>query len=91
MYLYLGQKTAINDCDIIGVFDLDTATVKKPTREFLKNKEKEGKTTAVIGDDLPKSFILVNKDGGERVYISQIAPATVLKRLTNANLDVKEK
>ena len=91
MYLYLGQKTAINDSDIIGVFDLDTATVKKPTREFLKNKEKEGQTTAVIGDDLPKSFILVNKDGGERVYISQIAPATVLKRLTNANLDVKEK
>lgn len=91
MYLYLGQKTVINTGDIIGVFDLDTATVKKPTREFLRQKEKDGQTTAVIGDDLPKSFILENKNGKNRVYISQIAPATVLKRITNANQDVKEK
>ena len=91
MYLYLGQKTEINTNDIIGVFDLDTATVKKPTREFLSKTEKEGKTIEVIGDDLPKSFILEHKKGSDRVYISQIAPATVLKRINNANMDVKEK
>ena len=40
MYLHLGQSTLVKTKDIIGIFDLDTATVAKPTRDFLSKAEK---------------------------------------------------
>ena len=78
MYLYIGQDKAIFSKDIVGVFDLDNATVSKITRDFLNKAEKEGKTEVVLGDDLPKSFIITKND---EVVISQISPTTVKKRL----------
>lgn len=78
MYLYIGQDKAISSKDIVGVFDLDNATVSKITRDFLNKAEKERKTEVVLGDDLPKSFIITKKD---EVIISQISPVTVKKRL----------
>ena len=78
MYLYIGQEKAIFSKDIIGVFDLDNATVSKITRDFLNRAEKEGKTSVVLGDDLPKSFIITDNN---EVIISQISPATAKKRL----------
>lgn len=78
MYLYIGQDKAISSKDIVGVFDLDNATVSKITRDFLNKAEKERKTEVVLGDDLPKSFIITKKD---EVIISQISPMTVKKRL----------
>ena len=81
MYLYIGQEKAIFSKDIIGVFDLDNATVSKISRDFLKKAEKSGQTTVVLGDDLPKSFIITNKNEKDEVIISQISPSTVKKRL----------
>ena len=40
MYLHLGHKTVINSKKIIGIFDIDTATVSKRTREFLNKNVK---------------------------------------------------
>lgn len=50
------------------------------TRDFLKRAQKENLVEDVCYD-LPRS-IVVCRDyiGGERVYITQIAPATLLKR-----------
>ena len=81
MYLYIGQEKAIFSKDIIGVFDLDNATVSKISRDFLNKAEKDGQTTVVLGDDLPKSFIITNKNEKDEVIISQISPSTVKKRL----------
>ena len=81
MYLYIGQEKAIFSKDIIGVFDLDNATVSKISRDFLNQAEKNGQTTVVLGDDLPKSFIITNKNEKDEVIISQISPSTVKKRL----------
>lgn len=78
MYLYLGQEKAVFSKDIVGIFDLDNSTVSKITRDFLNKKEKNKQTTVVLGEDLPKSFILTEND---EVIISQIAPATAKKRL----------
>ena len=41
MYLHIGKGKTLNEKDIIGIFDLDTATVSKETREFLNKKEKD--------------------------------------------------
>lgn len=81
MYLYIGQEKAIFSKDIIGIFDLDNTTVSKISREFLNRAEKEGKATVVLGDDLPKSFIITNKNEKDEIIISQISPSTVKKRL----------
>jgi len=57
--------------DIVGVFDLDTATVSAVTKSFLSNAEKRGEVEGII--TLPKSFILVSSDNGnskDKVYLS---------------------
>ena len=76
MYLHLGQETILRTRDILGVFDLDTATISKHTRDFLAKAEHEGRVTNV-SPELPKSFI-VTAGGG--VFISQISAATLKKR-----------
>lgn len=80
MYLHLGQDKVVNMNEIIGIFDLDTSTVSKATRDYLAKAEKDGIVTNVC-TDLPKSFI-VCKDRRDKVqvYISQISSSTLLKR-----------
>ena len=84
MYINLGQDTVIDTEDIIGIFDLDTATVSSRTRKFLAQSEKRGEVINV-GYDLPKSFTVCYfpKTKQTRVYISQISSNTLLKRWEN--------
>jgi hypothetical protein len=80
MYLHLGMDKVITFDEIIGIFDLETTTVSKNTRNYLTMAEKAGKVENVCYD-LPKSFIVcIDKDGNEKVYISQISSSTLLKR-----------
>ena len=80
MYLHLGMDKVITFDEIIGIFDLDTTTVSKSTRNYLTKAEKAG-IVENICYDLPKSFIVCrNKDGEDKVYISQISSTTLLKR-----------
>ncbi len=80
MYLHLGMDKVITFDDIIGIFDLDTTTVSKRTRDYLAKAEKAGIVENVCYD-IPKSFIVCrDKNGNERVYISQISSTTLLKR-----------
>ena len=80
MYLHLGQDCVVSDKNILGIFDLDTSTISKHTRNFLAQAEKAGRVVNVTGD-LPKSFIVLGGEHrGKNVYISQIAPATLKKR-----------
>lgn len=66
--------------EIIGIFDLDTTTVSKSTRNYLAKAEKAG-IVENICYDLPKSFIVCKtKNGEDKVYISQISSQTLLKR-----------
>ncbi|MBQ2092425.1 MAG: DUF370 domain-containing protein [Clostridia bacterium] len=83
MFLHLGQSTVIRTDDIVGVFDIDNTTVSKHTRNYLANATKSGKIVNV-SLELPKSFIVCrDRDGEETVYISQLSPATLLKRFSS--------
>ena len=82
MYLHLGQDTVVKSGDIIGVFDIESSTVNKDTRRFLARCETE-KRVVNVTDDLPKAVVLCDGgsgNNGERLYVSQISPATLLKR-----------
>lgn len=57
MYLHLGQDKVVSMDEIVGIFDLDTSTVSKATRDYLAKAEKDGCVTNVC-TDLPKSFIV---------------------------------
>lgn len=78
MYLHLGQEVVVHSEQILGIFDLDTASLSRHTREYLARAEKEGRVVNV-SMELPKSFIVTGGDH-TRVYISQISAATLLKR-----------
>ena len=81
MYLHLGSNVSVPVEDIIAVFDMDNATTAKSTREYLKAAEDEG-MVAAVGGDLPKSLVVCCPRGSwQRVYISPLAPATLLGRL----------
>jgi hypothetical protein len=79
MYLFLGQDTVVKTRDIVGIFDLDNTSVSKDTRAYLAAAEKNGRVFAV-SEELPKSFVVCEAAGKKSDYISQVAPATLLKR-----------
>ena len=80
MYLHIGNGKSVKKKDIIGIFDLDSTTVAKKTRDYLAKAQKEGRVREV-SYELPKSFIVCReKDGRNIVYLSQISTSTLLKR-----------
>ena len=69
----------LKDTDIIGIFDLDNTTVSKVSRNFLECMEKKGKVINV-SEKLPKSFLVSEYGGEDKVYISKMSPLTLNKR-----------
>lgn len=80
MYLHLGQSVVVPHREILGIFDIDNASWAYKTREFLERAEAEGRAVW-LGDDLPRSFVLVGR-GQEppTVYLSQLSSTTLLSR-----------
>ena len=75
MYLYLGGDIILKSDKIIGIFDMDTSTVNKATRDYLSKTEKE-KRTVYVNYELPKSFIVTE----DKIYVCPLNTATLLKR-----------
>lgn len=80
MYLHLGQETVVRTQDIVGVFDLDNTTVSKRTRGYLKRAQVENRVVNVT-TELPKSFIVCRQAYREIIYLSQLSPSTLLRRI----------
>ena len=79
MYIHLGNEMVVSEKDIVGIFDLETTTISKHTRKFLEVSEKR-KQVINVSYELPKSFIITNKNNENKVYISQISTSTLQKR-----------
>ncbi len=79
MYLHIGNEQILRKEDIIGIFDIENASVSKFTKEFLRRSQQEGQVVSVT-NELPKSIIVWEKQGERRLYLSQLAPATLRKR-----------
>ena len=75
MFLHLGEDTVITDDEIVGIFDIDTSTVNKATRDYLSVAEKS-KRVVYVNYDLPKSFVVTD----DKVYIGPINTSTLNKR-----------
>ncbi len=90
MYLHLGQEIVVNQRDIVAIFDMDTSTISKNTRDFLKKAE-EKKIVFNISDNIPNSIVICTILGSEVVYISQISTQTLYKRMSFLDIYSQEK
>ena len=84
MYLHLGENTAIRTESVVAILDIDNITVNKNGREFLSKAEKQG-ILMYVTDELPKSAVICEKNGKKTVYISQLSPVTLNKRIKSRN------
>ena len=79
MYLHIGNDIIIKKSDIVGIFELDGKVTTEQTKDFLNRAQKRDELKSA-GYDLPKSFVLVREEGGEKVYLSHISVSSLIKR-----------
>ncbi len=84
MFLHIGGDVVIPVRNIIAILDIDTTTVSKDTKDFLKIAEEEGFIESIT-NDLPKSFIITETDKKSKIYLSPISSITLQKRSTFVN------
>lgn len=84
MYLHIGNGKSVKKKDIIGVFDLDTATVSSITKKFINNTQKKG-GLEYYDTDLPRSFVLFSDGEKARVRLSRISSVGLKIRLEGGN------
>ena len=82
MYVHAGNNRIIRTREIVGIFDMDTATMQGATREYLRAAEKDGRMIN-IKEEIPKSFIITSENGGDKVYVSQISTSALLGRINS--------
>ncbi len=83
MYLNIGNNKTLRERSVIGIFDMDNATVSQITRNYLTAAQHDGRLDT-CGDELPKSFILCRDDVDPhttRVCFSKFSAASLLGRL----------
>ncbi len=72
MYLHLGKDTVVNTKNIIAILDLESTSVSRNTRDFLKIVEEEG-FVRNVSEEIPKTFVLCEIDGQSVIYITNIS------------------
>ncbi len=89
MYIHLGQKKVVSFDEIVGIFDLDTTTVSKISRDFL-NKAEKNKKVINVSQDIPKSFVICSDSKDEKIYLSQISGTSLIKKKSQKGKSVNE-
>ena len=80
MFLHIGNSKNLRIRDVIGIFDMDNATVSTVTRKYLSLRQKEMAVESAA-EDIPKSFILY-RDGNEtKICFSQLSASALKGRM----------
>ncbi len=85
MYLHIGNKKSVRVDSIIGIFDLDTATVSSISKNFINRKQRDG-LVEYDDNDLPRSFILYEDSEISKIKLSRIS-SVGLKLRADGNYD----
>lgn len=85
MYLHLGRDTVVNTKNIISILDLESTSVSKYSREFLKVVEEEG-FVRNVSDEIPKSIVVCEEKGQSAVYITNISTKALAGRIKKKDL-----
>ena len=81
MYIPIGLDFSVRESAVIGVFDLDNTSWSKRTREFLARAEQSGEAVDAA-DALPKSFVLTQEYGEQRIYLTRANASVLQKRMS---------
>jgi len=77
--IFLGSDYLIDEETVVGMFDIETTTIKETTRDYLTAAQRNGRIINV-STDIPKTFVVCVKNGETTVYLSQYSANTILKR-----------
>ncbi len=80
MYLHIGGDVCVKIKDIVAVMDMETSSTSRITQDFLRQRKNE---VVSVNDELPKSYVVIHKDGKTVLYISPISSQTLVKRANN--------
>ncbi|MBQ9783703.1 MAG: DUF370 domain-containing protein [Clostridia bacterium] len=80
MFLHVGNNKNIRVRDVIGIFDMDNATLSAVTRKFLSTRQKQ-LMVEIAAVELPKSFILFEENGLYKICFSPISSAALKGRI----------
>ena len=83
MFLHVGNNKNIRTSSVIGIFDMDNATISAVTRKYLSVKQRE-KLLWSVSYDIPKSFILYEEEGEYKVCFSPLSVSSLKGRLNSA-------
>ena len=90
MYLHLGQNELVAQRRIIGIFDLETASYEKRTRQYLAAAQEEG-VVLDLGGGLPQAFVVCDHPYHRQiVYLSQLSAATLRRRAEGRGTELWE-
>jgi hypothetical protein len=82
MYLHVGNNRNIRKSSVIGIFDMDKATMSGTTRKSLGRMQKQLRIeTASL--EIPKSLVLYEDFGDSRICMSPISVSALIGRMEN--------
>lgn len=85
-YIQLEKGESIAKRRVIGIFDIETASLSEHTLALMRRKEAE-KGVVSLSSDLPKSFLLSDDLYGDRIYLSGLSPESIKRRWDNTLFD----
>ena len=85
MYLHIGNNRIIRIGSIVGIFEMDNATVSMTTRIFLNNMQKDYLVEAA-SYEIPKSFILYQEHGECKVCFSPLSVSALKGRIEDKKI-----
>ena len=80
MFLHVGNNKNIRLRSVIGIFDMDNATLSSITRKYLSKKQKENLVESAVLE-IPKSFVLYVEKGEYKICFSQLSSAALRGRI----------
>ena len=80
MFLHVGNNKNIRLSTVVGIFDMDNATLSAITRKYLSAKQKEGLVESAI-EEIPKSFVLYRDKNEYKICFSQLSTAALRGRM----------
>lgn len=86
MFLHIGNGKSVRKKDVIGIFDLDTATITKTGKDFINRMQRNGKVE-YDDDDLPRSFVLIDENKKYKVNLSRISSRGLAARAVESGYD----
>ena len=81
-YVNIGLDRIVENSSLIGIFDLDSVTVQKDSREFINKAQRKGEIEDAT-TDLPVSFLLCNgKQTRQTVLLTSFSLTTLHTHIT---------